>query len=558
VRCESHTFSAAGGNPPLRNEAKAVSSAATFMSNENDKNEGAAGVASAAVNAAAKTSAPVNLAAISHDLVKVRTAKLEQLRANGEDPFRANWPQTHTSAQCVALAPAEDAPVPEGAQHAFGPEVSVAGRLVIVRIMGKASFAKILDRDGVVQLYFTRDEVGAERYNGHFKKLLDTGDFIGVRGPLFRTSTGEVTIRVKEYALVSKALRPLPEKWHGLTDSEQIYRQRYLDLVVNAESRRRLLLRSRIVAEIRRFLWGRDFTEVETPVFHTTAGGAAARPFATHFNALGCDFFLRIALELHLKRCLVGGIDRVFELGRVFRNEGFDKSHSPEFTMLEIYQSYSDHRGMMELVKALIQHLARDVVGSEQITRPDGVVIELGGEWREATYKELLIEKTGDADWFSRSKAEKTAVAREKFGLFIEDSWEDFEVTQEIYSKCIEKNLIQPTFVLNIPKELCPLAKLNRDDPTTLDVFELCINGQEVAPAYSEQNDPLQQRAMFEAQAGAETQKVDSDFLEALEHGMPPAGGMGIGIDRLVILLTGAANIRDVILFPTLRPEAAA
>jgi lysyl-tRNA synthetase class 2 len=511
----------------------------------------------------AENNAPASdLAAISHDLFKVRKTKLEQLRAAGEDPYRNNWPQTHTSAQCLDIMPPEppaapDAPPADGKTHFYGPEVSVAGRLLALRIMGKASFAKILDRDGIIQIYFTRDEIGAERYNAHFKKMLDTGDFIGVRGPLFRTSTGEVTVRAKDYALVSKSLRPLPEKWHGLTDEERIYRQRYLDLVVNSESRQRLLLRSRIVAEIRRYLWSREFTEVETPTFHTTAGGAAARPFATHFNALSCEFFLRIALELHLKRCLVGGIDRVFELGRVFRNEGFDKSHSPEFTMLEIYQAYSDHLGMMELVQSLVQHLCKTVVGTTALRNAAGETIELGGEWRKTTYKQLVFEKTGDPLWFTRTKAEKTAVAREKFGLFVDDSWEDFEVTQEIYSKLIEKNLIQPTFVLNIPKELCPLAKLNRDDPTTLDVFELCINGQEIAPAYSEQNDPLQQRAMFEAQAGAEPQKVDNDFLEALEHGMPPAGGMGIGIDRLVILLTSAANIRDVILFPTLKPETA-
>ncbi|MDR2862424.1 MAG: lysine--tRNA ligase [Puniceicoccales bacterium] len=498
-----------------------------------------------------------DLNAISHDLYAVRKEKLSLLRAAGEDPFRNNWPQTHTSAQCLTLAPAPGTPAPEGAAHAFGPEVSVAGRVVTIRIMGKASFAKSLDRDGVLHLYFTRDEIGADRYNTHFKKMLDTGDFIGVRGPLFRTSTGEVTVRVKDYALVSKALRPLPEKWHGLTDSDQVYRQRYLDLIVNADSRKRLLQRSRIVAEVRKFLWSREFTEVETPTFHTTAGGAAARPFITHFNALSCEFFLRIALELHLKRCLVGGIDRVFELGRVFRNEGFDRKHSPEFTMLEVYQAYSDHRGMMELVQSLVLHLCETVVGTTTIRNADGVDIELGGKWREVSYKDLLIEKTGDPDWFSRSKADKLAAAREKFHLDVRDDWEDYEVTNEVYGKLIEPFLVQPTFVLNIPKELCPLAKINQADPDTLDVFELCINGQEVAPAYSEQNDPLLQRKMFEAQAGGEVQKVDNDFLEALEHGMPPAGGMGIGIDRLVILLTGAANIRDTILFPVLRPEAA-
>jgi lysyl-tRNA synthetase class 2 len=509
----------------------------------------------ASTTSAAHTPAPSDLAAISHDLRAVRLEKLKQLRATGEDPFRNNWAQTHTSAQCLALAPAPDAPAPEGAAHAFGPEVSVAGRITTIRLMGKASFVKILDRDGVIQLYFTRDEVGADRYNTHFKKMLDTGDFIGVRGPLFRTSTGEVTVRVKDYGLVSKALRPLPEKWHGLTDSEQVFRQRYLDLIVNAESRQRLLQRSRIVEEVRKFLWGKEFIEVETPVFHVTAGGAAARPFTTHFNALSCDFFLRIALELHLKRCLVGGFDRVFELGRVFRNEGFDRKHSPEFTMLEVYQAYSDHRGMMELVRGIIQHLCQTVIGSTTIRNADGVDIELGGAWREVSYKDLVIEKTGDADWFSRSKTEKFAVAREKFALDVREDWEDYEITNEIYGKLIEPALVQPTFVLNIPRELCPLAKLNQSDPGTLDVFELCINGQEIAPAYSEQNDPLLQREIFEAQVGGEVQKMDNDFLDALEHGMPPAGGMGIGIDRLVILLTGAANIRETILFPVLKPE---
>lgn len=496
-----------------------------------------------------------NLNAISHDLYAVRKEKLSQLRAGGEDPFRNNWEQTHTSKQCLALMPA----AVEGVEHQpEGPEVSVAGRVLTIRIMGKASFLKILDRDGLVQIYVTRDEVGADRYNTHFKKMIDIGDFVGVRGHLFRTSTGEVTVRAKEYGLVAKALRPLPEKWHGLTDNEQIYRQRYLDLIINEESRERLVTRSKIIAAIRQFLWARDFLEVETPSLHAIAGGAAARPFVTHFNALSCDFFLRIALELHLKRCLVGGFDRVFELGRVFRNEGLSRRHNPEFTMLEVYQAYSDYRGMMELVHSLVQHICQTVLGTTKITRYDGVEIEMGGAWREATYKELVIEKTGDADWFSRSKAEKIAFCKDKLGLQEpREDWHDFEVTNEVFEKLIEPTLIQPTFVTHIPKELCPLAKLNQQDPGTLDVFELCINGQEIAPAYSEQNDPLVQREMLEAQAGEDVQKIDTDFLEALEHGMPPAGGMGIGIDRLVILLTGAANIRDTILFPTLRPEGA-
>jgi lysyl-tRNA synthetase class 2 len=489
-----------------------------------------------------------DLNAISHDLHAVRQEKLAQLRAAGEDPYRAEWSQTHVAAECPAL-------LPEGVEE--GPEVSVAGRIVALRVMGKASFVKILDRSGVQQCYFTRDTL-LERYDTHFKKLVDLGDFVGVRGRLFRTKTGEVTVRATEYKLVSKALRPLPEKWAGLADPEQVYRQRYLDLVVNEESRQRLVTRSRVIESIRKFFWSRQFVEVETPALHAVAGGAAARPFVTHFNALDCDFYLRIALELHLKRCLVGGMDRVFEIGRVFRNEGLSRRHNPEFTMLEAYQAYSDYRGMMELVRSMIQTICREVLGTTTVNRADGGTIELGGEWREAKYKDLILERTGDPQWFSRSKEEKIAACRT---LGLEEpraDWEDYEVTNEVFGKLIEPTLIQPTFVTHIPKELCPLAKVTVGDDSTIDVFELCINGQEIAPAYSEQNDPGVQRQMLQLQAGAETQKIDEDFLLALEHGMPPAGGLGVGIDRLVILLTGAANIRDTILFPTLRPEAGA
>jgi lysyl-tRNA synthetase, class II len=393
-----------------------------------------------------------------------------------------------------------------------------------------------------------------------FKKQLDLGDIIGVTGSLFKTKTGEVTVRVESFTLVSKALRPLPEKWHGLSDPEQVYRQRYLDLIVNPESRARLMLRSRIVSQIRRFLEDRQFLEVETPVLQAVAGGAAARPFVTHHNALGVDFFLRISLELYLKRLLVGGYDRVFEIGRNFRNEGISRRHNPEFTMLEVYQAYSDYRGMMALVKDLMQTLVREIVkpadGSMKIRHAQsGQEIDFGGEWREVRYKDLIREATGDAGWFGRSKAEKIAGA-EKLGLYADPKWEEFEITNEIFSKKIEPTLIQPTFVTHLPKELCPLAKLNAEDPTVLDVFELTIGGMEIAPAYSEQNDPDVQRAMFEAQAGEEKQNIDHDFLLALEHGMPPAGGMGIGIDRLCILLLGAESIRDVLLFPQLRTAA--
>jgi Lysyl-tRNA synthetase (class II) len=490
---------------------------------------------------------------ISHDQHAVRRQKLADMRAGGFDPFRANVNVTHFSQDAKAL-------YVDGQDYTTA--VTVAGRLVTFRVQGGSSFVKIQDQQGQIQLYFRRDVLGEERY-GVFKKSLDLGDIIGVSGSLFKTKTGEITVRVESFTLVSKALRPLPEKWHGLSDAEQVYRQRYLDLIVNAESRHRLMLRSKIVSAVRRFLEDREFLEVETPVLQGVAGGAAARPFQTHHNALGTDFVLRISLELYLKRMLVGGFDRVFEIGRNFRNEGVSRRHNPEFTMLEVYQAYSDYRGMMTLVQDLMRHLVRDVVKPvDEAGQPtmkikhaaSGEAIDFGAEWREVKYKDLIREATGDPQWFERSKAEKIAGV-EKLGLSVNPAWEDFEITNEIFSKKIEPSLIQPTFVTHLPKELCPLAKITPDDPTTIDVFELIIGGMEIAPAYSEQNDPDVQREMFEKQAGEEQQKVDQDFLLALEHGMPPAGGMGIGIDRLCILLTGAESIRDVILYPQLRTK---
>jgi lysyl-tRNA synthetase class 2 len=483
---------------------------------------------------------------ITHDQHAVRRQKLAELRAAGVDPFRAEFATSHFSGEALgAYVDGHENEVP----------VAVAGRLVTIRDMGKSQFVKILDLQGEIQLYLKKDVVGDEAYAG-FKKL-DLGDIVGARGTLFKTKTGEITVRVDAYVLLAKALRPLPEKWHGLADPEQVYRQRYLDLVVNRESRARLLARSRIVSCIRRFLESRQFVEVETPVLQSVAGGAAAKPFTTRHNALGVDFFLRISLELYLKRMLVAGVDRVFEMGRIFRNEGISRKHNPEFTMLELYQAYSDHRGMMVLIKDLLTTVCREVLGTDKVLHPgSGQTIDFGGEWREVTYKELIRAETGDPDWFSRSPAEHVAAA-EKLGLRVEAGWEDFEVTNEVFSKRIEPRLIQPTFVLNLPKELNPLAKINRDDPSVLDVFELCIGGMEVAPAYSEQNDPDVQREMFERQSGGEPQSIDQDFLFALEHGMPPAGGMGVGIDRLCMLLTGTESIRDVILFPQLRPADA-
>ncbi|MEO6876608.1 MAG: lysine--tRNA ligase, partial [Opitutaceae bacterium] len=403
---------------------------------------------------------------ISHDQHAVRRQKLAEMRAAGVDPFRANFTPSHFSGDAIKA-------YVEGQDNAV--TVAVAGRLVTMRDMGKSQFVKILDQQGQVQLYVKKDVIGDDAYVA-FKKL-DLGDIIGAKGTLFKTKTGEITVRIDSCTLVSKALRPLPEKWHGLSDPEQVYRQRYLDLIVNEESRKRLMLRSRVVSHIRRFLEARQFIEAETPILENTAGGAAARPFVTHHNALNADFFLRIATELRLKRLLVGGYDRVFEIGRIFRNEGVSRKHNPEFTMLEVYQAYSDYRGMMTLIKDLLTTLCTEVLGTSEIKHAaSGQVINFAGEWREAKYKDLIRTETGDPAWFERSKAEKTAAA-EKLGLSIHPAWEEFEITNEIFSKKIEPTLIQPTFVTHLPKELCPLAKLTPDDPTTLDVFELCIGG---------------------------------------------------------------------------------
>jgi lysyl-tRNA synthetase class 2 len=482
----------------------------------------------------------------THDLYAVRLEKLDGLIKEGRNPFLANFEQKISSESAQAQ-------YDESLEDEQQPIVKVGGRIIAFRIMGKASFIKLQDSAGQIQCYVTRDELPEGEYNNYFKKL-DRGDIIGVEGRLFKTKTGEITVRASAYTLVSKSLRPLPEKWAGLTDDDKIYRQRYLDLIVNPESRTRFKQRSKIIQAMRTYLWGLEFTEVETPVLQSIAGGAAARPFETHFNALDCQFYLRIALELYLKQMLVAGEEKVFEIGRVFRNEGLSRRHNPEFTMLELYQAYTDFRGMMDLTKGLIQHVAETVIGSLTIQRPDGTEIDLSGEWREVAYKDLVKEATGDATWFDLSKEDKLKKV-EALGIQVNPDLEDYEITNNVFEKLIEPTLIQPTFVTHIPKELCPLAKITQSDETTIDVFELCINGQEIAPAYSEQNDPLIQREMFSAQVGEEVQDMDTEFLTALEYGMPPAGGMGLGIDRLIILLTGAESIRDTILFPSLKPN---
>ncbi len=424
-----------------------------------------------------------------------------------------------------------------------------AGRLVTIRDMGKSVFADLRDGSGRFQVYAGRAQTG--RFDD-FKRTLDTGDLVGLRGDLFTTRMGEPTLRVREWTLLAKALRPLPEKWHGLRDVEIRYRQRYLDLIVNPAVRRRFDQRGRIVRAIREFFWARGFLEVETPMMQPQAGGAAARPFQTRYEALGTEMVLRIAPELYLKRLLVGGYDRIFELNRNFRNEGLSKTHNPEFTMLEAYQAWSDRRGMQALVQDLILETARQAMGT-LVVGPADQPLDLAPPWREVAYRDLVCEVAG-ADWFGL--APDAARARgAALGLDPDPSWTLPQLTHELYEKRIERTLRAPTFVTRLPRELVPLAKTCEDDDSVVDVFELVIDGKEIAPGYSELNDPLEQRRRLETQAGGDPRLVDEDFLTALEHGMPPAGGLGLGVDRLAMVLTGAESIRDVILFPQLRPR---
>lgn len=437
------------------------------------------------------------------------------------------------------------------AQFAEGKALRLAGRLVTKRDMGKAAFAHVQDATGKFQIYVRKDALTPESFDAF--KHVDLGDFIGVTGTCFTTRTGEPSLHVTGWTMLSKALLPLPEKWHGLKDVEQRHRQRYLDLVSNPEAADRFRKRGAIVREIRAYLAARGFDEVETPMMQPQAGGANARPFETFFNALNSKMYLRIAPELYLKRLLVGGMNKVFELNRNFRNEGLDRSHNPEFTMLEIYEAYGDVRSMKKLIEEMITHVATTVMGTLNVGSPEQPV-DLTPPWRTVPYHELIRERAGP-DWDALNAAE-AAVRAEKLGAPCEPGCSKAQITHEVYEKLVEKSLVNPTFVTRFPAELIPLAKRCPDDPSLVDVFELVIEGKEVAPAYSELNDPLDQRRRFELQSGEEAQKVDEDFLLALEHGMPPAGGMGVGIDRLVMVLTGAESIRDVILFPQMKPKS--
>ncbi len=479
----------------------------------------------------------------TNSLIEQRKAKLAALRAKGINPFANKFAPAETAASARA-------------NYAEGREVALAGRITAHRDMGKSHFIDIKDQTGRIQVYAQKQALGDDQFD--IFKHLDLGDFIGACGTMFTTRTGEISVKLSSFVILAKALRPPPEKWHGLADTEIRYRQRYLDLMANDEVKRVFLLRSQIIREIRNFLNDRGFVEVETPMMQAIPGGAAAQPFVTYHNALGCNFYLRIALELYLKRLLVGGLDRVYEIGRNFRNEGLSRKHNPEFTMLEAYQAYGDYETMMELVQSLVCQVAQNVLGTLVIEHKDGEgqvirTIDLTPHWKRVRYKDLVRERAG-ADWFELAPEARRERAV-TLGAEIGKEYEDFEVTGAVFEKLIEPTLIQPTFVTHLPKQLVPLAKLSVEDRDTVEVFECCINGQEIAPAYSEQNDPIEQRERLEHQAGGEQQKLDEDFIVSLEHGMPPAGGMGLGIDRLCMMLLGQESIRDVILFPQLKPK---
>ena len=477
-----------------------------------------------------------------NELLAVRRHKLEALRAAGIDPFGQAYETTGTPGEIRAT-------------FAEGQKLRTAGRITAHRNMGKSHFIDLSDSTGRMQVYLNAKEVGAEEM-AVFDHL-DIGDFIGVEGETFVTKTGEPSIKAVNFTVLSKSLRPLPDKWHGVQDTEIKYRQRYLDLISNPESMEVFQKRISIVREIRRFLEDRGFIEVETPMMQAVPGGAAAAPFKTHHNALGVDLFLRIAPELYLKRLLVGGFPKIFELNRNFRNEGISRRHNPEFTMLEAYWACADFEKMAELVEEMVCHVAQTVCGTLQIEHKDAEgnvirTIDLARPWRRTDYADLI--KGIVPDWYERTPEQRRAWCLENH-IDVTHCQEDFEVTQHVFEKLVEEKTMNPLFVTHCPKELVPLAKQNAVNSSVVDVYELIINGQEISPGYSELNDPDIQRERLEHQSGGETQKLDEDFLTALEYGMPPAGGIGIGIDRLVMMLTGVESIRDVILFPHMRPR---
>ena len=480
-----------------------------------------------------------------NQLRKVRREKLAELQTNGKDPFKI----TKYDVTCHA------ADIKDHYEEMEGKHVSVAGRVMQKRVMGKASFCNVLDQSGNIQSYVARDGIGEEAYK-EFKKL-DIGDIVGIEGEVFKTKTGEISIHASAVKLLSKSLQILPEKFHGLTNTDTRYRQRYVDLIMNPEVRDTFIKRSHIISAIRRYLDSQGFLEVETPMLVSNAGGAAARPFETHFNALGEDFKLRISLELYLKRLIVGGLEKVYEIGRVFRNEGLDTRHNPEFTLMELYQAYTDYNGMMDLTENLYRHVAQEVLGTTTITY-NGVEMDLGKPFERITMVDA-VKKYAGVDWNEVKTTEDAKKLADEHHVEYEERHKKGDILSLFFEEFAEKHLIQPTFVTDHPIEISPLTKKKPDDPEYVERFEFFMNGWEMANAYSELNDPIDQRERFKdqeeqlAQGNDEANTTDEDFLNALEIGMPPTGGIGFGIDRMCMLLTDSAAIRDVLLFPTMK-----
>ncbi|ADF37042.1 lysine--tRNA ligase [Priestia megaterium] len=486
-----------------------------------------------------------------NDQFLVRREKMSNLRDQGIDPFGQRFERTHTSQQLISEY---DELTKEQLEENEVP-VSLAGRIMTKRGKGKAGFAHVQDLTGQIQLYVRKDAIGEEQYE--IFSSVDIGDLVGVEGVLFKTKVGELSIKVKDFTLLTKALRPLPDKYHGLKDIEQRYRQRYLDLITNPESKQTFISRSRIIQSMRRYLDNHGYLEVETPMMHSIAGGAAARPFVTHHNALDMELYMRIAIELHLKRLIVGGLEKVYEIGRVFRNEGVSTRHNPEFTMIELYEAYADYKDIMALTENLIAHIAQEVLGTTKIQYGNQEV-DLTPEWTRLHMVDAIKQYTGVDFWGETSVEEARALAKEH-GVEITEHMQYGHIVNEFFEQKVEEQLIQPTFIYGHPVEISPLAKKNAEDPRFTDRFELFIVAREHANAFTELNDPIDQRERFEAQlkekeqGNDEAHEMDDDFIEALEYGMPPTGGLGIGIDRLVMLLTNAPSIRDVLLFPHMR-----
>ena len=480
-----------------------------------------------------------------HQLLKVRREKLKELQENGKDPFQiTKYDVTHHSVD-----------IKDNFDSLEGQQVSIAGRMMSKRVMGKASFCNVQDLKGNIQSYVARDSVGEEDYKD-FKRM-DVGDIVGIEGVVFRTKTGEISVHANKVTLLSKSLQILPEKFHGLTNTDIRYRQRYVDLIMNEDVKDTFIKRSRIISSVRRYLDGQGFMEVETPMLVSNAGGAAARPFETHFNALDEDFKLRISLELYLKRLIVGGMERVYEIGRVFRNEGLDTRHNPEFTLMELYQAYTDYNGMMDLTENLYRHVAKEVLGTTQITY-NGVEMDLGKPFERITMVDA-VKKYAGVDWNEVKTTEDARKLADEHHIAYEKRHKKGDILNLFFEEYVEEHLLEPTFVMDHPIEISPLTKKKPENPEYVERFEFFMNGWEMANAYSELNDPIDQRERFKAQeeqlaqGDEEANTTDEDFLNALEVGMPPTGGIGFGIDRMCMLLTGAAAIRDVLAFPTMK-----